>query len=380
MPLTIAFYAPMKSPNHPTPSGDRYIGRLLMKALNEAGFTVDLISDFRAWEGRGDSVQQGRIKQRALQIAASLIDQFKQAPADQQPDLWFTYHLYHKAPDWIGPKVCQALGIPYFVAEASVSPKQKSGNWAEGYRASLNALQMASGVFSLNPNDTVCVEQVVSSRTRLFNLPPFAESPGPRLDKVSLRQEIALAKHIDFNKYWLICVGMMRQDAKLDSYVMLAQTIEQIERQDWQLLIIGSGPAELQVKQAFRGNKSVHFLGLQEKPYVEKCLEASDLMVWPAINEAFGMAPLEALAAGLPVVSGRAGGIAQIVDHDITGVLINNVTAEALSDAVEDLLSDPAKIAQMSKSSRDKFHRFHTVDMAARKLKSGILECLADRN
>ena len=41
-----------------------------------------------------------------------------------RPDLWFTYHLYYKAPDLVGPLVAGALGIPYAVAEASVAHKR----------------------------------------------------------------------------------------------------------------------------------------------------------------------------------------------------------------------------------------------------------------
>ena len=48
------------------------------------------------------------------------------APA-AAPELWFTYHLYHKAPDWLGPRIAGALGIPYVVAEASFAPKQAGG-------------------------------------------------------------------------------------------------------------------------------------------------------------------------------------------------------------------------------------------------------------
>ena len=35
------------------------------------------------------------------------------------PAAWFTYHLYYKAPDWLGPDIARALAIPYLVAEAS---------------------------------------------------------------------------------------------------------------------------------------------------------------------------------------------------------------------------------------------------------------------
>ena len=53
-------------------------------------------------------------------LAQRFIHRCTQEPV-RRPDLWFTYHLYYKAPDWLGPRVAEALSIPYVVAEASVA-------------------------------------------------------------------------------------------------------------------------------------------------------------------------------------------------------------------------------------------------------------------
>ncbi len=39
-------------------------------------------------------------------------------------DLWFTYHCYYRKPDWLGPAVTKALGLPYVIAEASHAPRR----------------------------------------------------------------------------------------------------------------------------------------------------------------------------------------------------------------------------------------------------------------
>src|SRR3546814_20999217 len=80
-----------------------------------------------------------------------LIRRYRRLPARQRPQLWFTYHLYYKAPDWIGPKVARALRIPYVVVEASVAYKRASGPWAASHRAVLDALGQAAPVVRLNP-------------------------------------------------------------------------------------------------------------------------------------------------------------------------------------------------------------------------------------
>ena len=103
--MRVAFYAPMKSPTHRVPSGDRAVARLLIRALKQKGHDVFLASTLRAYDGTGDHRHQLKLAKRGAARAQSLIAEWR----DDPPDLWFTYHLYHKAPDWIGPRVAEAL-------------------------------------------------------------------------------------------------------------------------------------------------------------------------------------------------------------------------------------------------------------------------------
>ena len=60
--MEIAFYAPLKAPDHPVPSGDRRMAGLLMAALRAAGHDVMLASRLRSYEGQGDAVSQAEIR------------------------------------------------------------------------------------------------------------------------------------------------------------------------------------------------------------------------------------------------------------------------------------------------------------------------------
>ncbi len=64
---------------------------------------------------------------KGQQLADKLIAKYKKLPKAKRPQAWFTYHLYYKAVDWIGPRVAAALDIPYLVAEASHAPKRARG-------------------------------------------------------------------------------------------------------------------------------------------------------------------------------------------------------------------------------------------------------------
>ena len=122
--MRVAFYAPLKPPDHAVPSGDRRMARLLMAALERAGHRVILASRLRAFEGHGKAATQELIRREAEAQAAQLIERFRAAAAEARPEAWVTYHLYHKAPDWLGPPVSSALDIPYLIAEASHAPKR----------------------------------------------------------------------------------------------------------------------------------------------------------------------------------------------------------------------------------------------------------------
>ena len=60
--MRIAFYAPLKPADHPTPSGDRRIGRLFLDALRRAGHQPFVASRLRSYDGAGDTRRQARLE------------------------------------------------------------------------------------------------------------------------------------------------------------------------------------------------------------------------------------------------------------------------------------------------------------------------------
>src|SRR5690606_40657212 len=119
--------------------------------------------------------RQAHIALLGARNARRLVARYRRAPVGARPDLWFTYHLYHKAPDWIGPVVAKALGIPYVVAEASFAPKRAGGAWDIGHRAVEAALGDAEAVFHLNIRDSACVDPLLKPGAASVRLPPFLD-------------------------------------------------------------------------------------------------------------------------------------------------------------------------------------------------------------
>ena len=169
---------------------------------------------------------------------------------------------------------------------------------------------------------------------------------------------------------------MMRDGDKLESYRLLAAALAQLLDLPWSLDIVGDGPARAEVEAALApfGRRIVD-RGALDAAGVAAALAQADLFVWPAINEAFGMALLEAQASGLPVVAGASGGVGDIVVPGTTGLLAPPGDADAFAAAVRRLILDPAVRAAMGLAAAQKVRREHDLPVAAARL-AGLIETL----
>jgi glycosyltransferase involved in cell wall biosynthesis len=370
--MRVAFYAPLKPPTHGTPSGDRRVARLLVDALALAGHDIDLASDFRSYEGAGDAARQAAIRAEGEAVTKNLLHRWLTGPASRRPEAWFTYHLYYKAPDWIGPGVAKALAIPYVLAEASHAPKRAGGPWAIGHEATAQALRSAARVFSLSRDDVAGLEPLVP-KERLSFLPPFLDASPYQLavsQRTSHRSKFAKQLSLPPEEPWIAVAAMMREGDKLASYRMLAGVLGRVADVPWRLLVAGDGPARRAVENALSPFRDrVRFLGALEEDPLARLYAACDLSVWPAVNEAFGMALLEAQAAGLPVVAAGLRGVPDVVRDGRTGLLAPSLDEAALAARVRALLTDDEKRSAMGREAARFVREERTAEVAARALR-----------
>jgi glycosyltransferase involved in cell wall biosynthesis len=360
--MRVAFYAPMKPPDHAVPSGDRRVARLFLDALRCAGYGPFIASRLRSYDREGDPQQQSRLAEQGRQTAERLVHEWRRE-GDTAPGLWFTYHLYYKAPDWLGPAVSRALGIPYVVAEASSAPKRAGGPWDTGHRAVEAALRQADAVIGLNPADRACVRPLLRDPGRWIALSPFLDMRHYRASPMQGSSE----------PLRLIAVAMMRPGDKLASYRLLGAALQMLRDLDWSLDIIGDGSARGEVEAALMPlGTRVRYRGALADRAVAAALAEADLFVWPAINEAFGMALLEAQASGLPVVAGASGGVGGIVAAGETGLLVPPGDPATFAAALRHLIVDGAARARMGAAARARVEREHDLPAAAVRLAAAI--------
>jgi glycosyltransferase involved in cell wall biosynthesis len=112
---------------------------------------------------------------------------------------------------------------------------------------------------------------------------------------------------------------------------------------------------------------AVRFLGPVDDP--RELLRALDIFLMPSLYEGLGIAALEAMACGLPVIASDTGGLHEAVEDSRTGLLVPPGDAVALAHAIETLAAAPAMRAAMGAAARDRaIERFGMTTMAQRTL------------
>ncbi len=371
--MRVAFYAPMKPPDHPVPSGDRHLARLFLKALRHAGHTTELASRFVSRDGQGDPNRQARLRDLGEKLAARLARKLAARPVHERPEAWLTYHVYHKTPDWIGPHIADTFNIPYLIAEASSAPKRAGGPWNIGYEGANAAIARADAILTLNSDDWDCLQPVVREpvlHRRLFPFVDAAAFDAPRARRANLRAALAARGGWPGDTTLLLAVGMMRPGDKEASYTVLADAVKALPADGWRLLIAGDGPRRSNVEAMFEdaAPDRVTFLGALDAGELADVYAACDILTWPAINEAFGIALLEAQAAGLPVVAGKQRGVPDIVAPGVTGLLPAPGDADAFAQAIARLLDDAALRTALGEAAARRVREQYDVPTAAAKL------------
>lgn len=127
------------------------------------------------------------------------------------------------------------------------------------------------------------------------------------------------------------------------------------------LLMVGDGPdredAEREAREAGVG-EDVRFLGRLDT--VANLLQATDLFLLPSQTESFGLAALEAMACGAPVVTTTAGGLPELVDDDVSGILEPAGSVEAMARRATEVLRSPERHGRMRAAALAKAQQFST--------------------
>ena len=230
------------------------------------------------------------------------------------------------------------------------------GNDPSYKRATRYAIDKADGVTAVSQylkNETA---KIIGSSRHVEVVPNFVDfkrfdvTPCP--DAASLRQgQEKLLIHVSNFR------PVKRVADVVTSFHILSKQLEA------RLLMVGDGPdrsvAELQARQLGISDR-VHFLGSQDA--LEKLLPCADLFVLPSRYESFGLAALEAMACGVPVLATNSGGLPEVIDDGANGRLVPVGDVETMAEAAFWILGDKERHATMAAAAREKAKASFTLE------------------
>ncbi|WP_081162800.1 glycosyltransferase family 4 protein [Ensifer aridi] len=353
--MKIAFHAPLKSPDHPVPSGDRQMARMLIEALRLAGHEIIIASDLRTFSRDASKAAFAALCSEAEREIVRVRELWRR---EGPPEAWFCYHPYYKAPDLLGPRLSAEFAIPYITAESSYSYRRNTDAWRLAQDEVAAGARQAAVNICFTHRDREGLQEAIPS-ARYAMLAPFID--------VSPFRELRRTK---VDECRLFAVAMMRSGDKMDSYRMLARALTLVVDLPWRLTVVGDGPARAEVHEIFAGlpAERLEWRGEVEPQAIPGILADGDLYVWPGCGEAYGLSYLEAEAAGMPVVAQRTAGVPEVVWDEETGLLTPAGDVEAFAAAIRRLLSDEALRVQFGGRARHFVFEERSLPAAAARL------------
>ena len=161
-------------------------------------------------------------------------------------------------------------------------------------------------------------------------------------------------KHIaPNNEKVLVHTSNFRQVKRVpDTLKIFAKVLQEIPAK---LVLVGDGPDRSECERLCRQLgicDNVRFLGKQDG--LVEILNASDIFLIPSQSESFGLAALEAMACGLPVISSSVGGLPELVRHNETGYIAEIGDIDRMAKYTIDLLTNDRKYKLFSNNARER--------------------------
>ena len=363
--MRIAFYAPMKPPDHAVPSGDREMARNFVAALRLLGHEVEVVSRFQSFSSKPSLERLETLRTDAGSERARIAERWQARGA---PHAWFTYHPYYKSPDLLGPDLCAGLGVAYVTAEASYAGKRDHDAWAPFQAAVARGLRQAALNFAMTRQDQQGLLQLLGRGAPVVHLPPFIDTaPFEVLPALPPRKPGAPVE--------LITVAMMRAGAKLRSYEFLAEALGTLTWLPWRLTIVGDGSARGAVEAAFARlpAEKIKWSGAVAPAEISRLLAHADAYVWPGFDEAYGVAYMEAQAAGLAVAALACGGIPDAVRPGETALLAPaDASAADYARLIGELVSNADSRQRLGANGRRFILGERSLAAAARRLEAAF--------
>ncbi|MDR1518992.1 MAG: glycosyltransferase family 4 protein [Planctomycetota bacterium] len=144
---------------------------------------------------------------------------------------------------------------------------------------------------------------------------------------------------------------------------------------DAEFLVLGDGPDRLALRNLADELKVGQRVTFTPQT-VSGQLSQLDILVEPSFQEGLGVSVMQAMATGVPVVATGVGGLYDLIDDGVTGIMVPAADPEALAEAIWVLVNNPAQRLEMAKRAREKIEKEFSSDLVARELIDCYRECI----
>ena len=280
-------------------------------------------------------------------------------------------HSHYWLSGWVGSEFARGLGVPHAVTfhthgatkEAAFGDKEP----AERHAMEAQMAQSASRIIAFTPDEADALQ-------RWYGLPPERTAVVPAGvdcglfapgDKHAARQALGLPLEPPVVLY----AGRLEAYKAPDIAVRALAHLPGV-----QLVVVGGGAADAgrawlcEVAAGAGVAARVHWHDAVPHERLRDYYVAADLLAAPSYHESFGLAPLEAMACGVPVVAAAVGGLRGIIADGETGILVESREPGAYAAHIQALLRDAEHVAAMSRAAVSAAGRYTWSAVAERML------------
>jgi glycosyltransferase involved in cell wall biosynthesis len=165
----------------------------------------------------------------------------------------------------------------------------------------------------------------------------------PRFRSAAMREQMSDGHPDDT---LLLYVGRVSAEKQIDQ---IKPVLERVP--GTRLVVIGDGPARADLEARFRGLPA-KFMGYLQGETLSQAYASGDIFVFPSALETFGLVLVEAMAAGLPVVSSRVGGAREVIEEGRTGYTFDVNDIDGMIEGVRRIAAVRERIASMGRAAR----------------------------
>jgi glycogen(starch) synthase len=188
---------------------------------------------------------------------------------------------------------------------------------------------------------------------------------NPPLDTGSVRARYG----VGWGEKLILCVGRLVPQKGIEYFIRAIPNIAQ-RYPEAKFIIVGEGWSRDYLEGIARSTghtRRILFTGFISDAEVIALMASADVLVVPSIYEPFGIVALEGMATGVPVVASRVGGLAEVIEHDRTGIFVYPKSPSSIAWGVDQILSNPSHAEWLTQNARERLHKTYSWEAVAMK-------------